>query len=63
MTVKELIEALSSYDQGLQVRINADHGQTPMRASFIGLINIDEDSYMPEEVEGCGIQVLEIQGY
>ena len=74
MKVSELIKELQLLPQGLQVRISADHGQTPMASTWIGEGYIDEDSYMPEELSqedvqadpesyGDAIKVVIIQGY
>lgn len=51
MNVKELIEELQKYPEDMQVRLYTDHGQIPMKPGDVSKAYIEEDSYMPSEVE------------
>lgn len=74
MKVKELFEELSKLiDVGhgdLQVRVEADHGQTPMKANCVGEGYISGDDYMPDgvhpdDLDDCpnAVKVIIIEGY
>jgi hypothetical protein len=50
MNVSTLILELQKFQEengDLQVRVNADHGQTPMAVCNVGTGYIDEDTYSP----------------
>ena len=54
MKVRELgdaINMLSEVELELEVRIDADHGQSAMAANFAGLGFVAEDEYMGEQVD------------
>jgi hypothetical protein len=51
MKVAELKKILEDVDETLDVRLYADHSQTPMRLYCYGYSRINEDSYMPEELD------------
>lgn len=73
MNVSTLILELQKFQEehgDLQVRIHADHGQTPMTVCNVGLGYIDEDTYSPESLcdededfdeSGC-IKICEVWG-
>ena len=65
MNVKELIEKLEELDEELLVVVEADHGQSPMKATWAGIGWVeDKEVYVMEET--CideGIRVALIQGY
>ncbi len=69
MKVKELVEELSSLDQELNVRIQADHGQHLMSVTWVGESLIeDENEYMGDGVHEDDAQdhhtrIIEIQGF
>lgn len=50
LELKKIIDELPEEDMELDVRVLADHGQTPMRADFAEVGYIDQDTYMPDEV-------------
>jgi hypothetical protein len=53
MNVSTLILELQKFQEehgDLQVRVNADHGQTPMTVCNVGTGYIDEDTYSPESI-------------
>jgi len=52
MTVQELIDELKKVkDKSLKVVVEADHGQTPMTATWSGEIQVaDENEYLMESV-------------
>ncbi|CAH9012821.1 conserved hypothetical protein [Vibrio phage 141O35-1] len=65
--IKELQETLDS-DGDLEVRLQTDHGQCVMRATWAGVGYIEDDSYMPEAVadedrDESHIKVCEIQAF
>lgn len=51
----------------IDVRIQTDHGQELMNATWAGISYINEDSYMPsvsDEIDDeCNIPVIEIQAF
>jgi hypothetical protein len=55
--IKELQELLDKQGD-LQVRVEADHGQTAMKANCVVEGYIDEDVYMPE-----GVHPDDLDGY
>lgn len=71
MKVKELIEKLSALPADLDVVVEADHGQTPMSATWVGEMHVqDKSEYMMEAIadEDLGEypdadKVVVIQGY
>ena len=75
MKLKDLIAELSKLEVecggDIEVRVQADHGQTLMKVTHCGKGWIEEDSYVPEEIAeedilsgDCeGIMVIDIQGY
>jgi len=70
MTISKLIEKLTAI-KGLHgdiaVRLQCDHGQELMSATWAGIAYINEDSYMPsmsDEIDDdCSIPVIEIQAF
>ncbi len=44
MKVSELIETLKSLPQDLDVVVEADHGQTPMHATYAGVEHVEDKS-------------------
>ena len=72
MTLKELQERVNEMiaqgvDEGLQVRVYADHGQVSMSAGGVGIGYIEEDTYIaesvhPDDVNDTSIKVVEIWG-
>jgi len=76
MKLKDLIAELSKLEVecggDMEVRVQADHGQTLMKVTYCGKGWIEEDSYAPEEVAEedilngefeDSIMVIDIQGY
>lgn len=71
MRISELIEQLQETlesDGDLEVRLQADHGQCVMRATWSGVSYIEDDSYMAEAVadedrDESHIKVCEIQAF
>lgn len=52
MKVSELITKLQQLPQDLDVVVNADHSQTPMSATHVGLAYVlDKEEYMMDEVD------------
>ena len=47
--IKDLQQALEEHGD-IQVRLEADHGQTPMTANCTTLGHIDSDSWMAESI-------------
>jgi hypothetical protein len=70
MNVSTLILELQKFQEengDLQVRVNADHGQTPMTVCNVGTGYIDEDTYSPESIHpddrDCdSIKICEVWG-
>lgn len=70
MKLSKLIEELTKLKNehgDIDVRIQADHGQELMKATWAGISYINEDSYMPsvsDEIDDeCNIPVIEIQAF
>jgi len=70
MNVSKLIEDLTKLKNehgDVVVRLQCDHGQELMRATWTGVAYIADDSYMPsmrDEIDGdCNIKVIEIQAF
>ena len=70
MKVTKLIEELTKLkvEHGdVDVRLQCDHGQELMKATWAGVSYIDDDSYMPttsDEIDDdCNIKVIEIQAF
>lgn len=68
MKVKELKEVLEGFDDDLQVRLIADHGQELMTCNGYYEGYITEDSYIPEvieeeELEGSEIRVCVLEAF
>lgn len=71
MTVKELIEALQKLPQNYLVAVEADHGQTPMKATWAGVYHVqDSNEYMMEGLAEEDLseypeadKIVVIQGY
>lgn len=71
MKASELIKSIEQIikDHGdIPVRINADHGQELMSATYVGVVYVEShDEYMPEYSEeddfDNGLKAIEIQGY
>lgn len=68
MNVNELKTLLEGQSGDLQVRLVADHSQTPMRCTSVDIGFISEDTYMPDEVHEDditdeSIRVLMLEGF
>ena len=71
MLISELIQQLQETlesDGDLEVRLQTDHGQYVMRATWSGVSYIEDDSYMAEAVadedrDDSHIKVCEIQAF
>lgn len=71
MTVAELIEELKDLPQDLEIVVEADHGQTPMKATWVGVSHVeDKEEYMmtglhEEDLEEYpeADKIVIIQGY
>lgn len=71
MKVKDLIESLKELPPDMDVVVEADHGQTPMKATFVGVSHVkDSEEYMMEGIHEDdlneypdAVQVVVIQGY
>ncbi|AEP29922.1 hypothetical protein [Brumicola nitratireducens] len=68
--IEQLTEMQAIHGGEMEVRVNADHGQTAMAATYVSAAYIDQDTYMPESINDGdleefpdAIQVIEIQGY
>ena len=70
MKISKLIDELTALKElhgDIEVRLQCDHGQELMRATWAGISYINEDSYMPsmsDEIDDdCNIPVIEIQAF
>ena len=68
MKISKIIEELQSIQEDygdLEVRLNCDHGQELMSSTFIGVVSIESNDYMPEygDENDYDIKVVEIQAY
>ena len=70
MKLSELIKELNKLKKehgDVPVRLQCDHGQELMNATWAGVAYIDDDSYMPsmsDEIDDdCNIKVIEIQAF
>ena len=70
MKLTKLIEDLTKLEKehgDIDVRLQCDHGQELMRATWAGVAYINDDSYMPsmsDEIDDeCNIKVIEIQAF
>jgi hypothetical protein len=69
MKVRELIKQLENLDPEMEVRVEADHGQYAMSATWVGEEYIYESEYMAECVAEEDldpeehIKIVLIQGY
>ena len=70
MNITKLIDELTKLkaEHGdVAVRLQCDHGQELMRATWAGVAYINDDSYMPsmsDEIDDeCDIKVIEIQAF
>lgn len=55
MTVDELVEELQTLQQEgkgqLSIRMYADHGQCSMKVHNVGIMHIEEETYMAEVID------------
>ena len=70
MKLEQLIlglTALKNEHGNVDVRLQCDHGQELMKATWAGVSYINDDSYMPsasDEIDDvCNIKVIEIQAF
>ena len=70
MIISKLIKELTELEKlhgDISVRIQCDHGQELMNATWAGISYINEDSYMPSVSDNkddeCNIPVVEIQAF
>jgi len=70
MKLTKLIEDLTKLKDehgDVNVRLQCDHGQELMNATWAGVAYISDDSYMPsmsDEIDDdCNIKVIEIQAF
>ena len=70
MNISKLIDELTTLKKlhgDVDVRLQCDHGQELMRATWAGVAYISDDSYMPsmsDEIDdNCSIKVIEIQAF
>lgn len=70
MKLSKLINELTELKElhgDIDTRLQCDHGQELMRATWVGVGYISDDSYMPsmsDEIDDvCNIKVVEIQAF
>lgn len=70
MNISKLIKELNELKElhgDMQVRLQCDHGQELMSATWVGVSYISDDSYMPSVSDDinddCSIRVIEIQAF
>jgi hypothetical protein len=73
MKLSKLLETLSllkdTHGGDIEIRVEADHGQTAMSLTWVGLGHvIDGDEYMtetihPDDVDEDSFEVILLQGY